>query len=61
MPFYKDQQLFYNLDLLLCHLGTAWTWLHKIRMTMIEARRTPLKGQVEVDESHVFTGKGGKG
>lgn len=40
---------------------TAWAWLHKIRMAMIEEDRTPLMGSVEVDETYVFTGTAGKG
>lgn len=39
----------------------AWTWLHKIRMAMVEADRTPLKDDVEVDETYVFTGMSGRG
>src|SRR4030042_4900876 len=36
---------------------TAWTWLQKIRMVMVEANRGKLKREVEVDETYMFTGK----
>ena len=32
---------------------SAWTWLHKIRTAMVNPRRTPLKGKVEVDETYI--------
>ena len=33
--------------------GTAWTWLHKIRKTMVAPDRKPLKARVEADETLV--------
>ena len=32
---------------------TAWTWLHKLRAAMRNPDRTPLEGEVEVDEAYV--------
>jgi transposase-like protein len=32
---------------------TAWTWLHKIRVAMVNPYRTPLSGKVEVDETYI--------
>ena len=32
---------------------TAWTWLHKIRIAMVNPHRNPLTGTVEVDETYV--------
>jgi len=32
---------------------TAWTWLHKIRVAMVNPNRSPLCGIVEVDETYV--------
>ena len=32
---------------------TAWTWLHKIRVAMVNPHRIPLNGVVEVDETYV--------
>lgn len=40
---------------------TAWTWLHKIRMAMVNPDRTQLSGEVEIDETYVQTGTAGKG
>lgn len=40
---------------------TAWTWLQKIRMAMVNPDRTQLSGEVEVDETYIQTGKAGKG
>ncbi|MDD5530869.1 MAG: IS1595 family transposase [bacterium] len=40
---------------------TAWTWLQKIRMAMVNPDRTELNGAVEVDETYIQTGKAGKG
>jgi transposase-like protein len=40
---------------------TAWTWLHKIRMAMVNPDRTQLRGMVEVDETYVQTGQAGRG
>jgi len=48
-----------------CTLGTsyrvAWTMLHRFRVAMVRAERTPLCGDVEVDETLVGgAGHGGK-
>ena len=32
---------------------TAWTWLHKLRCTMIRPGRNRLKGTVEIDETFI--------
>lgn len=40
---------------------TAWTWLQKIRMAMVNPDREKLRGEVEVDETYIQTGKAGKG
>ena len=43
---------------------TAWTWLHKIRVAMVNPNRTKLSGTVEVDETligGIATGKRGRG
>ncbi|MDD3102486.1 MAG: IS1595 family transposase [Patescibacteria group bacterium] len=40
---------------------TAWTWLQKIRMAMVNPNRTKLSGEVEIDETYIQTGKAGKG
>jgi len=44
---------------------TAWTWLHKIRTAMVNPNRSPLSGQVEVDETYIggeeSGGKRGRG
>lgn len=34
----------------------AWTWLQKLRLGMIPENRKKLKGQVEIDETYIFTG-----
>lgn len=41
---------------------TAWTWLHKLRRAMRRPDRTPLEGDVEVDETFVGgpNGNGGR-
>ena len=42
----------------------AWTWLHKIRVAMVNPNRTKLSGTVEMDETFiggVATGKRGRG
>jgi len=44
------------------HLGlksyqTAWAWLHKIMLIMVEKNRGKLRREVEVDEGYIFTGK----
>jgi transposase-like protein len=40
---------------------TAWTWLHKLRRTMVRPGRDRLSGRVEVDETYVGgSAKGGK-
>src|SRR4030042_2766478 len=36
---------------------TAWTWLHKIRMSMIDADREPLEYEVEADETYMWKGE----
>lgn len=41
--------------------GTAWLWLHKIRMAMVNPEREKLKGEIEVDETYIQTGTGEKG
>lgn len=43
---------------------TAWTWLHKLRRSMVRPGRDRLSGIVEVDESYIGgekTGKRGRG
>jgi transposase-like protein len=40
---------------------TAWTWLHKIRMAMVNPDRTQLHKEVEIDETYIQTGKAGRG
>jgi len=45
---------------------TAWTWLHKLRRTMVRDGREKLSGIVEVDETYIGgeeigTGKQGRG
>lgn len=40
---------------------TAWAWLHKIRMAMVNPDRTELSGEIEVDETYIGTGTKGKG
>ena len=45
---------------------TAWTWLHKLRRTMVKEGREKLSGIVEVDETYIGgkeigTGKQGRG
>jgi len=43
---------------------SAWTWLHKIRMAMVNPNRKKLSGTVEIDETFiggVSTGKRGRG
>jgi len=43
---------------------TAWTWLHKIRVAMVNPNRKRLSGTVEVDETYVggkISGKQGRG
>jgi len=43
---------------------TAWAWLHKLRIAMVRADRTPLSDTVEVDETFIggsFPGKSGRG
>ena len=44
---------------------TAWTWLHKIRIAMVNPNRTKLSGRVEVDEAYIggedVGGKRGRG
>ena len=44
---------------------TAWTWLQKIRTTIINPNRTKLKGTVEVDDCYIggeeHGGKRGRG
>jgi len=44
---------------------TAWTWLHKIRMAMVNPNRAKLSGDVEVDETYIggleSDGKRGRG
>ena len=44
---------------------TAWAWLHKIRKAMVNANRTKLCGDVEVDETYIggvkIGGKAGRG
>lgn len=39
---------------------TAWTWLHKLRRTMVRPGRDRLSGTVEVDETYVGGEKPGK-
>jgi len=42
------------------HFGsyqTAWTWLHKIRMAMVNPKRIQLRGEVEVDETYIYKGQ----
>lgn len=43
------------------HYGTAWAWLQKIRMAMVNPDRTLLSGEVEIDETYIQTGKAGRG
>jgi hypothetical protein len=40
---------------------TAWAWLHKIRMAMVNPDRTQLSGEVEIDETYIQTGQAGRG
>ena len=43
---------------------TAWTWLHKIRIAMVNPNRTKLSGTVELDETYIggeSAGKRGRG
>jgi len=44
---------------------TAWTWLHKIRIAMVNPNRSKLSGKVEVDETYIggeeMGGKRGRG
>jgi transposase-like protein len=44
---------------------TAWTWLHKIRIAMVNPSRMKLSGDVEVDETYIggeeSNGKRGRG
>ena len=40
---------------------TAWAWLHKIRMAMVNPDRTKLSGIVEIDETYIQTGQAGRG
>lgn len=35
---------------------TAWTWLQKIRMAMVDPGRPKLNFDVEMDETYIFTG-----
>jgi transposase-like protein len=42
-------------------IGTAWTWLHKIRLAMTEKKREKLDFDVEVDETYLYTHKGSRG
>ena len=37
---------------------TAWTWLHKLRRGLVDHRRKPLSGEVEMDEGFI-RGTGG--
>jgi transposase-like protein len=39
---------------------TAWSWLHKLRHCMVDPNRSPLSGDVEVDETYVGGAKAGK-
>jgi len=39
---------------------TAWTWLHKLRRTMVRPGRERLSGTVEVDETYIGGEKSGK-
>jgi transposase-like protein len=36
-----------------CSYQTAWTWLHKLRISMVTPDRAPLSGDVEVDETYI--------
>jgi len=44
---------------------TAWTWLHKLRQTMVRPDRDRLSGRIEVDETYIggidTSGKRGRG
>lgn len=43
---------------------TAWTWLHKIRVAMVNPHRTKLSGKIEIDEAYIggkAEGKRGRG
>lgn len=43
---------------------TAWTWLHKIRVAMVNPHRTKLSGTIEIDETYIggeVEGKRGRG
>ena len=39
---------------------TAWTWLHKLRRSMVRPGRDRLSGEVQVDESYIGGKKPGK-
>lgn len=39
---------------------TAWAWLHKLRRCMVDPNRSPLSGNVEVDETYVGGVKAGR-
>jgi len=40
---------------------TAWAWLHKIRMAMVNPSRFKLTDEVEIDETYIQTGQAGRG
>jgi transposase-like protein len=39
---------------------TAWTWLQKIRMAMVNPERKKLEGKIEIDETYLFKGAKGR-